>query len=339
MYKVLHQPSRQEIIILDARWIQQIEYLRNLDKQDALVCPRCEQPVRVRAGKIKRWHFAHKHLANCPFEKESLILLKTRAVLYSWLTGKFEIDQVTIEKQLSELPFQRHVDCWVKRDDHQIAYWIFDRRVPPDERAKLKSGFKEIGVPVVWVFVSDLLRVDFLGMQDRLHLTTTERAFICNTEFDRAWQTHFEHLGGSLHYLDADQETITTYRNLTVVHMPQLYRGKRLEHPIAEILISPETGEFVHPGEIGQLEKREREIVRQQTEVEQRLRLAKDFFSRTPSQKNHLPQEEVPPPNSQPFERSGTCRFCGTETTDWITYFGDTQECICRNCKDQANPR
>ncbi len=336
MYKAAHQPSGQEIIILDARWMQQIDYLRTLDKQDVLVCPGCEQPIRVRAGKIKRWHFAHKHLANCPFERESPSLLKTRAVLYSWLVEKFDSDHVTVEKRLDHPSFHRHIDCWVENEDWAIAYWIFDRRLPPAERNSLISGFKEIGVPVVWVFIADLLRVDCEIMQARLHLTTTERAFIYKSEFDLAWQTHFEHLGGSLHYLDADQESLTTYRNLTVIHLPQLYGGHRLQHPLAEILISTETGEFVHPGEVDQLQKRQMEIERQKSEAEKRLQLAREFFSRTPPQEVQRSDEENHSQSNQPFERRGTCRFCGTETANWITYYGDTQECICRNCKDRA---
>ena len=336
MYKALHQPSGQEINILDARWMEQIDYLRTLDQQDALVCPGCEQPVRVRAGKIKRWHFAHKHLANCPFERESPVLLQARAVLYEWLVNKFDVDLVTVEKRLDAPSIFRHIDCWVESEGQKIAYWIFDRRLPPDERNSLIAGFKEISVSVIWVFVSDLLRVDFVGMQDRLHLTTTERAFVRKSELDKAWQTHFERLGGSLHYLDAEGETLTTYRNLTVIYKPQLYAGRRLEHPLKEMLISTETGEFVHPGEVGQLQKRQMEIERQKKEAENRLLLAREFFSRTPSQEVEFSDEEIHPQGNRPFERQGTCRFCGTETADWITYFGETKECICRNCKDRA---
>lgn len=332
MYKAVHQPSGQDIIILDTRWMQQIDYLRALDKKDALICPGCEQPVRVRAGKVKRWHFAHKHLANCPFERESPILLKSRAVLYTWLTGKFDVEQITVEKRFPDSAFHRHVDCWVENEDRVLAYWIFDRRLPPMERESLKSGFKKLGVSVIWVFVSDLLRVDFVGMQGRLHLTTTERAFIRKSEFDQAWQTHFEHLGGSLHYLDADQETLTTYRNLTVVHRPQLYAGRRLENSLPEMLISSKNGEFIHPGEMDQLQKQQMEIESQKSEAEKRLQLARDFFSGVPQDQAQRSMEDK---STQPFERQGTCRFCGTETADWITYFGETSECVCRNCKDR----
>jgi hypothetical protein len=338
VYKAQHQPSGQEIIILDPRWRPQVDYLRSLDQQDALVCPGCQQPVRVRAGITRRWHFAHKHLQNCPFERESPTLLAARAALYEWLVDKFAPELVTLEKTPDGAALPRHVDCWVAQGAQIFAYWIFDRRMPPGERASLQAGFDELGVPVHWVFVTDLLRVDQDLIQDRLHLTTTERAFMQASEFDRAWQTHFEHFGKSLHYLDADQETLTTFRNLEVIHLPQLYAGARLTYPLSEVLVSTQTGEFVHPGEVERLQQRRQEIELQEQKAAQRLQQAQDFFRGKPlSKATTLPQEK-PTPTQQPFERVGTCRVCGAETTDWITYFGQTQECICRACAGKVKP-
>jgi len=336
VFKAQHQPSGQEIVILDTRWKQQIEYLRELDKKDVLVCPRCKQPVRVRAGKVKRWHFAHKHLHNCPFERESPELLMARAILYEWLVEKFSADHIIIEKTINSLALLRHIDCWVEKDDHVFAYWIFDRRMPPDERVRLTNGFAQLGVQVNWIFVANLLRLEQEMMQDRLHLTTTERAFIQKSKFDAAWQTHFEHLGGSLHYLDVDSETLTSFRNLNIIHKPQLYAGKRLTHPLVEVLASSATGEFVHPGEKAQFQKRQREIEHQKRQAEERLRKAQEFFGEESKSKAPSFGFEQPVPSHQPFERVGTCKFCGMETADWITYFGPTKECICRNCKDKT---
>lgn len=335
MYKAQHLPSGQDIIILDPRWREQVAYLRTLDKSDRLVCPGCKQPVRVRAGKTRRWHFAHKHLQNCPFDRESPILLQTRAVLYEWLVEKFDAETVTLEKILTDSNLPRYVDCWVEKDSQLFAYWIFDRRMPPDERAHLKSGFDALEVHVHWVFVAEMLQIDQEIMQDRLYLTTTERAFIQQSEFDQAWQTHFEHLGGTLHYLDAEQETLVTFRNLNVIHAPQLYAGTRLEHPLAEILVSTPNGELIHPKEIDRLQKRQQEIALQAQKAEQRLLKAQAFFGKSPIDKGAAPMIETQSDKDQPFERVGTCRFCGTQTADWVSYFGQTQECICRNCKDQ----
>jgi hypothetical protein len=333
MYKALHQQSGQEIVILDQRWMKQIAYLRLLDRKDAIVCPGCRQPVRVRAGRIKRWHFAHKHLENCPYERESPTLLKMRAVLYTWLVGKFGEDNVTIEKRLDSPKLCRPVDCWVKSGDQTFPYWLIDRRLPPAEREDLKAGFADINATVIWVFAIDLLRVDEFSPKNRLHLTTTERAFTRQSSLDQAWQTHLERLGGSLHYLDADTEALTTYRNLTVVHKPQLYAGTWLQDSLAEVLVSTSSGEFVHPGEIEQLTKRQGELERWEREAEARLQRAKEFLRRASQREMPSSLTEEAKPGATSFVREGTCRICGRLTSDWVTYFGDTKECICRNCQ------
>jgi len=335
MYKALHLPSEQDIIILDPRWQQQVGYLRALDQRDALVCPGCRQPVRVRAGKVKRWHFAHKHLQNCPFERESPTLLKARAVLYEWLVDKFSVETVTLEKILEGQGLPRHVDCWVQNEGSSFAYWILDRRLPPNERQQLKSGFGVMGLQVNWVFSADLLRVDQDIVQDRLHLTTTERAFMQESEFDQAWQTHFDCLGKTLHYLDADHESLITFRNLSVIHMPQLYAGARLQNSLPQVAISLTTGEFIHPSEADRLQKRRREIEAQADAAAQRLQKAQDFFrgERAKQKPLSVPKEST---GHQPYERRATCKYCGKETADWIAYFGQSKACICRDCKDRS---
>jgi len=333
MYKALHQPSGADIII-DPRWKAQLKYLRSFDKQDILVCPGCRAPVRVRAGRFKRSHFAHKHLQNCPFEKESPRLLQTRAVLYDWLVSKFDVEAISIEKGLGPQTGVRPFDCWVEEDGRSFAYWIFDRLMPPDERQNLQKLCAENDLDVQWIYVIDLLRPDEFTPQSRLHLTTTERAFIRQTELDQAWQTHFEQLGGGLHYLDPDQGTLITYRNLTLIHKPQLYTGKRLKNLLADVLISKSTGEFIHPGEVAQLERSQRKIAAQQRQAEERRRRAENFLKQASFSKGSSNQGN-PPVAQTAFEQKATCRICGTLTADWVTYYGQTKECICRACIDR----
>jgi competence CoiA-like predicted nuclease len=334
MYRALHLPSENEIIILDPRWKTQTAYLRTLDQQNKLVCPICKEPVRVRAGQIKRAHFAHKHLKNCPFGRESARLLQTRAIIYDWLVEKFEATTVSVEKRLDSHTRMRPFDCWVKKEKNDFVYWIFDRLMPPDERQILLKACKEKGLDVQWIFVNDLLRPDEISTQSRLHLTTTERAFMRKSEFDQAWQTHFEQLGSSLHYIDPDLRILTTYRNLIRIHKPQLYAGKRLQNPLSNILVSKQTGEFIHPGERTQLESSRHWIAEQQRQSEEQQKKAKNFLKKA-SFTNKLPSiRSQKITNSSVYERSGTCRVCGIVTSDWVSYFGETRECICRGCKD-----
>ncbi len=340
MFTAQYQPDKGAINLLDPRWLAQIETLRSLDRRDALVCPGCQQPVRVRAGQFKRPHFAHKHLQNCPFERESARLLHTRAVLYDWLAGKFGAEAVRVEKQIDAQGLPRHFDCWIETAERTFAYWIFDRRVPPDERQSLKAACTQLGVDVQWVFVVDLLHPDDLTPGSRLHLTTTERAFMRQSELDQAWQTHFEHVGGSLHYLDPDALTLTTYRNLTLVHEPQLYAGKQLHTALAEVLVSPTTGEFVHPGETAQLQHTRSKMTAQEQKTAERLQRARDFLegaSLRPWSATTSKSPPAPASPPDPLEREGTCKICGQITREWVTYFGQTKACICRECAGTAH--
>ena len=106
MYKAVHGQEGREIVILDSHWAKGIESLRALDQQDLLVCQGCKQPVRVRAGDIRRRHFAHKQLLTCAYGRESPVLLTARAVLYDWLVTKFG-EKVTVEKKVDETSCSR----------------------------------------------------------------------------------------------------------------------------------------------------------------------------------------------------------------------------------------
>jgi competence CoiA-like predicted nuclease len=129
MFKALNRQSGKEVIILDPEWEERVDHLRSLDRKDLLVCQHCKQPARVRAGKIRRWHFAHKHLKDCPLQHESSTLLVARAILYKWLASKFEASAVTLEKELDQDFLPRPVDCWVEARKKRFAYWIVESQV------------------------------------------------------------------------------------------------------------------------------------------------------------------------------------------------------------------
>jgi len=56
-------------------------------------------------------------------------------------------------------------------------------------------------------------------------------------------------VGKSLHYIDSDNNKVVTYRALRLEHAPQQYGGHSRYSMLEELLVSPATGEFVHPGE------------------------------------------------------------------------------------------
>ena len=322
-----------------------------------ILCPGCLQPVRVRAGKLKRWHFAHKHLQNCPYGYEPPALLNARALLYKWLVGKFG-EGVSIEKNLGDGHLPRHVDCWVETEKGKFAYWIIESGIKPGKRDALHASFRKLNVQANWIFVIDMLRPDETH-SDSIHLTTTERVFARQSNYDEVRIGNNYVKGKTLRYLDSKNETLVTYRKLCLIHSPQLYRGQKITNSIESVLVSPAGGEFVHPGEYEQLkvlrkeknrlenEAMVRELERQRREKKACLRFSSSFpatisdefdFSQIQmgSQQKYSQHSEGQQSKVKFMQQEGVCKFCRRVTSDWVTFYGKTNECICRNCKDKV---
>ena len=56
-------------------------------------------------------------------------------------------------------------------------------------------------------------------------------------------------------YARCKETRINNFRRLVLYHIPISYKGLGLVSGLSEVLISPKTGEFVHPGEHEQLKK------------------------------------------------------------------------------------
>ena len=338
MFKAYDQEGKQEVVLLDPVWAGQMKSLRALDQRDGLVCPGCLQPVRIRAGRTRRWHFAHKHLENCPYEQASPELLSARAGLYHWLVSKFDPGKVTIEKALPETGLPRPIDCWVELEDQRFAYWIITVRLAPDLRERLKQSFENLDVRVNWVLHIGMLRPQKFH-PNRLHLTTTEREFIQVSSYDEPHRERCPEPAGSLSYLDPEREFLTTYRGLCRVHAPQLYRGQAHRSRMDDLQVSLETGEFVHPGEARQIEQHRQEQAEQKWALEHAqatLRQAAEAMQRSenpgsttrPGERFDQQRPVHPPAQAE----VGRCVFCGQETSDWWYFNRATGECKCRAC-------
>jgi hypothetical protein len=338
MLKCINQASKEVIIILNPHWKNRLSELRNLDLLNRLVCPVCSQPVRIRAGKVRIWHFAHKHLQNCPLQFESPLLLQARAILYEWLLSHFSAETVSVEKIIPDLTFPRYVDCWVDQEPAPLIYWVLDTRRPPVERAQLQDAIESSHFQVNPVFTHSLLHPDHLDPR-RLFLSTTERAFMVASPYDQTIRGYTVSQGKTIHYLDAENRLLLTYRNLHPIHPPQEFLGVLLKSSLVNIFPSPQNGEFVHPGEDQKLhhiqtetqillEKRQRTIPR--LLKKQTTDLGESYLPGLSSLPTVAPAASIK--EHQPFERFSTCRVCGKSTSDWISFDGKTGTCLCRNC-------
>lgn len=337
MFKAKHKSTGEEIVILDEQWNDQLNYLRSLARNNEIICPGCIQPVRVRAGRKRRRHFAHKHLQNCPYGYESPTLLNARAVLYDWLVDRFG-EGVEIEKQIDSVALPRHVDCWVESEQGDFAYWIIEAGMKPKNRDSIKESFEKLEAQVHWVFVSEILREDEKRL-NCIHLTTTEREFMGDSMFNEMKFESGLAKAKSLHYLDADTQTFTTYRKLHLVHAPQLYQGEKLSHPLSAVRVSYENGEFVHPGEEDALARLKIEKVRLEKEVQDQSKTLSEARRKLElSKEDVVVNAHLSPPGandpSQFNQLEAVCIHCGQITTNYWYLNRKNNTCKCRECAE-----
>lgn len=354
MYKALDVRDNSEVVIINPKWLTAIDQLRELGKQDILICQGCKQPVWVRAGEQKQKHFAHKHLENCNYADESPILRNSRAVLYEWLVNQFG-ENVTIEKQVNETDLFRPIDCWVTQDSKVFAYWIFDSTLKLDKRIALQNSAKKLGIQIQWIFAFHMHRTE-QDNPDHLVLSTTEREFIQRSKYDPLYVSGYSEAIGSLHYLDAVNKELITFRSLSLYHNPQVYKGFNLTSELEKVLTSPHNGEFVYSGEDEKLKeyeqkKEQEELKKQQAlkEYKERLKpISKPSNKRweTPTSPTNLYSENIYSSgqknlyseNIEPssfFEKQpATCEFCGQTTNKWWFRNGKTGFCKCDLCRE-----
>jgi hypothetical protein len=333
MYKAIHAQTGQEMIILAPFWLRQIERLREMDRADLLLCQGCRQPMRVKAGEQKRAHFAHKHLQACSYGTESPDILAARAELYLWLFRQFG-DRVNIEMAVPGASLPRPVDCWVEREGGSFAYWIIEAGIKLEPRENIKATMEKVGARLTVVFLSSMLNEEKKMFQSVL-LTPTERAFMKPTAFDEALAGLGE-VGQSLHYLDAEGQTLTTYHDLRLHHRPNWYKGMKKTSRLDEVRASMLTGDPIHPGELDRIRR----------DQSKKLRMGqkqKAFQEREAErvEKTHPPQPRGWGIDPQVLEskRQGPielpCQLCGQVTADyWYSFTSEDghRMCRCRDC-------
>ena len=341
MYKAIHAQTGEEIVILNPLWTARIEKLREMDHSDLLLCQGCQQSLRVKAGEVKRAHFAHKHLQACSYGSESPEILNARAVLYGWLFRQFG-EAVTVEKQIAGSGLPRPVDCWVEARNGTFAYWIIESGIKMEPREAIKKAFLELGAKAHYVFLQWMLNEEKKEFHSLL-LSPTERVFLEQTPYDEMLAGIGE-AGKSIHYLDADAQTLTTYRHLLLHHRPNWFKGRKKIAGLDAVRASTADGNFVHPGENDRLSS----YLQKQKRLEQK----RSQYAQREKDPTGLPEEpaapvrhrwgirdkdrlqEAQPDQLQPL----TCAICGTVTSDyWNTFFNEAGEkmCRCRTCLDR----
>jgi hypothetical protein len=301
MFKAIDRRDDAEIILADDVTDEDIPGLRLLDRQDILICQGCRQPVRIRAGDIRVWHFAHKNRELCPYGGESYSVLRARRVLYRRLKKEFG-DKVEVEKQVAGVGLPHPVDCWIEGESGCIAYWILDAGIQKRRRDELIDMLAQAGAEDPnWVFTKEMLRQD-PKRPNRIYLTVTERCLQKETALDKELHADECVIGRSLHYLDYDSEELITYRSLYQVHPPNGYQGRRYQSKLADVEVFHVRGRFAHPGE----KERTRDLL-------PRIRRLQGT--------------------------AGICIKCGARTYDYAWFDAVTKACKCRSCAERGDYR
>jgi len=344
MFKAIDTQNRTEIIIIDKKWDKHaIDPLRKKGQAKQIICPQCKQPVIVKAGEIKQWHFAHRDTGTCPLRNESEHVLLGRTFLYHWLCAKYP-GKVTLEKEISGLDLPKLLDCHVTTDSgKQFAYWILESGFR-SHRA-IKDLFYGQDVFIHFVFLSNMIRHVKSDSISSLALTPTERSFAYVSEYNSLYTDHFL-LNAALTYLELSSRCLITFRGLGCIHKPQVYSYKqKLVEKLDNILISPQNGEFVYPGEY---EKRKSLLAKSDYEKRKPLlaKLSQMNDDSRPTKKNEhhskqkfklsmSPKLSSNETESDPLaylHKEYPCKKCGKQTKEWVKLDMSTNYCICHQC-------
>ena len=359
MYKALHRETGEEMISLSPEWRKRLDELRALDRQDILVCQACWQPLRLKAGKHRRPHFAHKHLKGCSFGAESPAVVEARGALYERLVELFP-GKVELEIPMPDSGLPRAVDVWVESGEERLAFWVVETTLKLEARERIRAGFEAAGLAVVWVMCARMLHPDEKSaskIHPRIRLSPTERDFLRSTPFDeigRESRISGEDFGASLHYLDAESGLLTTFRSLERVHAPNVFAGRRLQHRLAQVSLDFSGLDLAHPGEAMALRSSRIERAQRAERIRHfltpRSAPLEDLDARNsgaPERRRRVGsastrarrrwQAPPAPPTGKPPE-AAECVHCGRLSTDWwqVWWDGDVRRCKCRECLEKG---
>ncbi len=270
MFRAVDSLTEASIVSLDARWDDDIGQLRRRCQKDEILCPECRQAVRLRAGRIRRRHFAHQSRSDCPMSFESPEVLAARAMLYRFLQAAFG-DQVSIEEPISKGSKER-ADCVVTLETGKAAYFVVPKQITRERHAFMERREKAYR-HVHWVLMPRLLKKAPGKNRDFL-LPTTQRDLATRNGVENIYSAgqHAKKLG-SLCYLYEKHERLIILRGLECVHQPNVFRMLRglkldLEHVVADA----RTGQLMSSEERDALiEWRKAEELRRQEKRKQQL--------------------------------------------------------------------
>lgn len=264
---VAHRTSNNTRVTSIARqWDSNVEALRQMAASGDLVCPGCEQLLWLRTGELRRRHFAHRTLKECPLGHKSAELFDAQFQLYRWLDSKFP-GQVEMELALPDAGDVKAPDLQVQLSPEvRAVYWLLDRQM--HHREALLNLRRRPNLHVHFIHTQSALK---LNSDSELALTASQRDFTTVSGFDRLGSVPGD---GHLCFLNTEESNLLIYRGLWMVHSPNLFCWSLLTQCLLQdALVSPKTGEIVTTEDKVRLEERQEVRRREKQRQEERARL------------------------------------------------------------------
>ena len=339
MFVAFSKSDERRINMLDSSSPRRIDSLRESAHSGGLTCPHCGQEVWVRQGKVRRPHFAHKSLQDCPFQKESAEVTEVKALLYGYFRNQ-PVAGVEMDLALDgeDGAGKLFLDLLVEtQDGKRFGYGVFDRN-RRDRHVLLEAAVAAGMIPLV-IHTESVLSTHPEG--DCILLSKSMRDLIDRSPFDHGSGAG---RGGHLHFV-SEVGVLTTFRQLGCVHGPNLFEWKiKREAPLRDVRFDPDSGDLVLEEDVAdrmererlererEEQRRRREEERKKAEEERKSRIQNLY--REVRRERHRPRKvrEAPKPYVNRFNQPYLCVDCGVETRDWVKLLPSGNACICRAC-------
>ncbi|WFB37683.1 competence protein CoiA family protein [Kiritimatiellota bacterium B12222] len=319
--------------ILDAKWQQQGELLRGLTQRGELVCPHCGQDINLRDGDVRRRHFAHRTLADCPFKEPSAEVLDIKTTLYQWLESKMP-GNVQMDCRLEMPGKEVYWDFLVESENgKRFGYWIVDRQVR-DRTERFDAAEKQGILPVI-LHTASVLK---FHTDDILELTASQRAFRKRSIYDVVLQGKS---GGHLQFLTGHKD-LKIFRGLSLLHKPNLYEWDVLRSGgLDDAFFDDATGELFFKEDqdaerVFEEQQKQRGKKREEDKkasVQRSAPVASGMSYRTSTLqfKESVVRESSGNVQNR-FNQPVECEDCGQMTCDLVKWIPKTGKCVCRAC-------
>lgn len=124
--------------------------------EESFYCPVCDEKVILRVGEKVVAHFAHTANVNCPSRGggEGAYHEQGKLQLYEWLLRQGL--SVELEAYMPEI--NQRPDILLHHGERRIVLEYQCSRISNEEIIERTNGYKEIGVPVIWILGEILLK-------------------------------------------------------------------------------------------------------------------------------------------------------------------------------------